>query len=216
LIKQAARQNCIPERLLAIIIANEMIDWRWPDGTGFDGIRGGGVGPAQISPGTAVNEGVTGMQTSDFQQYRQATPAGPTSADTSYTVSSYDQHISSTRNMLQTDGGAVQMAARLLSKYLSEMCGRQTAFGVGAQTRFTFLAGNSFRAFCDDCKNCDQIVKAPLPAGLADTLAAKWNTPDVWNAREPIGDHNYPNADRNGTWAEMLLIRGFDGLLIGN
>jgi RHS repeat-associated protein len=177
LIEKAAKENCIPKRLVAIIIANEMIDWRWPDGTPFDGARGGGVGPAQISPTTAVNENVTGMNTSDFKPYLQWSTAGPTSVDTSFEISPYAQHVSAASKLLQSDNGAVDVAARLLQKYVSEMCGKtlagQPVFGPGAQARFYSLDQKTLRDFCNKCKDCDAIVNAPLPPGLADAFAAK-------------------------------------------
>ena len=55
-------QNNVPKMLLALIMANELIDWRNVDGTALDGIRGGGVGFAQISVDTAIREGVSGFE----------------------------------------------------------------------------------------------------------------------------------------------------------
>jgi hypothetical protein len=208
LIQNAAKANCIPASLLAAIVANEMVDWRWPDGTFLDGITGGGVGPAQIAPATAVNAGATGLQTSDFRPRRQTTPAGPTSVDTSYVLSPEAQHQSAARDLLQTDNGAIDIAARLLKNYLNEMCNKSAAggpiFGLGANIRFNLLDDRTVRDFCNKCKDCKAIVGAPLPPGFVDAYAAKWNTPDVWNANHPIGDKNYPNADRNGAWADQL------------
>lgn len=57
-----AKQYNIPKQLLSGIIANEMLDWKFPDGTPLDGIRGGGVGYAQIAIKTARNHGVTGTE----------------------------------------------------------------------------------------------------------------------------------------------------------
>lgn len=48
-----AKQYNIPKQLLSGIIANEMLDWKFPDGTPLDGIRGGEVGYAQITIKTA-------------------------------------------------------------------------------------------------------------------------------------------------------------------
>lgn len=50
----------IPKQLLAGVIANEMLDWRFPDGTLLDGIGGGGIGYAQIAIKTARKHGVIG------------------------------------------------------------------------------------------------------------------------------------------------------------
>ena len=59
-IDKYARQYNIPKELLAGIIANEMLDWKFPDGTRLDGIGGGGVGYAQIAVKTAKKHGVDG------------------------------------------------------------------------------------------------------------------------------------------------------------
>ena len=57
--KYAQKYN-IPKQLLAGVIANEMLDWKFPDGTRLDGITGGGVGYAQIAISTAKAHGING------------------------------------------------------------------------------------------------------------------------------------------------------------
>ncbi|MGE4563912.1 MAG: hypothetical protein AB7F32_03500 [Victivallaceae bacterium] len=57
--KYAQKYN-VPKELLAGISANEMLDWKWPDGSWLDGVGGGGVGFAQIAPKTARKEGIEG------------------------------------------------------------------------------------------------------------------------------------------------------------
>ncbi len=59
-IDRYAKAYNIPKQLLAGIIANEMLDWRFPDGTLLDGIRGGGIGYAQIAIKTARKHGIKG------------------------------------------------------------------------------------------------------------------------------------------------------------
>ncbi len=59
-IDKYAEQYNIPKQLLAGIIANEMLDWRFPDGTMIDGAGGGGIGYAQISTKTARAHGTDG------------------------------------------------------------------------------------------------------------------------------------------------------------
>lgn len=53
----------IPKQLLAGVIANEMLEWKFPDGTAFDGITGGGVGYAQVAIKTAQAHGIAGTDT---------------------------------------------------------------------------------------------------------------------------------------------------------
>jgi hypothetical protein len=57
--KHAKKYN-IPKQLLAGVIANEMLEWKFPDGTSLDGLSGGGIGYAQIAIKTARVHGITG------------------------------------------------------------------------------------------------------------------------------------------------------------
>ena len=47
---------------MSVIAANELMDWRNIDGTQLDGLKGGGVGYAQIAIDTALQEGVSGYE----------------------------------------------------------------------------------------------------------------------------------------------------------
>ncbi|MBO5991117.1 MAG: hypothetical protein J6R00_05655, partial [Lentisphaeria bacterium] len=58
-IDQYAEKYNIPKELLAGVIANEMLEWKFPDGSIIDGIGGGGVGYAQIAVATALKNGIT-------------------------------------------------------------------------------------------------------------------------------------------------------------
>ena len=59
-IDKYARLYNIPRELLAGVIASEMLDWKFPDGTWLDGIGGGGIGYAQIAIKTATKHGAKG------------------------------------------------------------------------------------------------------------------------------------------------------------
>lgn len=59
-IEKYSKAYNIPKQLLAGVIANEMLDWKFPDGTWFDGLSGGGIGYAQIAIKTARNNGIQG------------------------------------------------------------------------------------------------------------------------------------------------------------
>ena len=59
-IDKYAKQYNIPKQLIAGVIANEMLDWKFPDGSWLDGITGGGIGYAQIAIKTARKYGVNG------------------------------------------------------------------------------------------------------------------------------------------------------------
>ena len=59
-ISRYAQISNVPKSLLSVIAANELMDWRNIDGTQLDGLKGGGVGYAQIAIDTALQEGVSG------------------------------------------------------------------------------------------------------------------------------------------------------------
>lgn len=59
-IDKYAKKYNIPKQLLAGVIANEMLEWKFPDGTSWDGLSGGGIGYAQIAIKTARVHGITG------------------------------------------------------------------------------------------------------------------------------------------------------------
>lgn len=59
-IDKYSRKYDIPKQLLAGVIANEMLEWKFPDGTRFDGITGGGIGYAQVAIKTAKDHGIGG------------------------------------------------------------------------------------------------------------------------------------------------------------
>ena len=59
-IDKYAKEYNVPKQLLAGVIANEMQEWKFPDGTPLDGVAGGGIGYAQIAVKTARAYGVTG------------------------------------------------------------------------------------------------------------------------------------------------------------
>lgn len=59
-IDKYAKKYNIPKQLLAGVIANEMQEWEFPDGTFLDGVYGGGIGYAQIAVKTARVHGITG------------------------------------------------------------------------------------------------------------------------------------------------------------
>ena len=59
-IDKYAKEYNIPKQLLAGVIANEMQEWKFPEGTPLDGVSGGGIGYAQIAVKTARAHGITG------------------------------------------------------------------------------------------------------------------------------------------------------------
>lgn len=116
----------------------------------------------------------------------------------------WEKHYDATRRMLETDRGSVNIAAMLLRRYLIELC-EMTAFGG---------FGRGFVAEYDPhncpideicCSPCDRIVDAYVPSCLIGMGAAKWNSPGITGAMDPIGDGNFPNAWNHGNWARALV-----------
>lgn len=171
-IDQAAKDNCVPKKLLAAIIANEMMDWRFPDGTVLDGARGGGIGPAQISLDTVRKHNL-------FEK----------------------NLVANEKATMAEDQPSVELAARLMHIYKDEFCEKKMfgTFGQGFSSSFN-TAGCDLKDFC--CKSCAEIVDIDLPDCLVKMMAAKWNSPDVTDAKDPVDDDNYPNAYNNAEWAQ--------------
>ena len=192
-VNRSAEANCVPKRLLAAMIANEMIEWLWPDGTFLDGLTGGGVGPAQISVDTAITNGLTDIN------------APPPWIDSNpyHKSNATNRYLNRVSAVLATDEGSVEAAARLLREYLKELCTMKETgtFGSGFNTRFN-PGRCKFDHLC--CMSCKTIVDAEIPSCLLDIMAAKWNSPNVVKAKDPIGDRNYPNADRNGARTNLI------------
>ena len=102
-IRKAAEGNCVPIDLLANMIAHEQMELAFDD-MALDGITGGGVGPAQISPTTAIKEGVTGLNSADYP----ATTRGITARGQYFEgqVSAEENFMNAVTKKLNTNSGA--------------------------------------------------------------------------------------------------------------
>lgn len=160
----------VPKQLLAGIIANEMIDWKWPDGSFFDGLGGGGVGYAQIAPKTAQQQGIVEKK----------------------------ENVSA---KLKSIEGSVELAARLLRKYLDELKARIATNSLGEgfkKSPFYYKANPNILSGSD-------IVNMSVPEWLLNTMCAVWNSGiEVLDAKDAIGDRNYSNAHIHGLNSSML------------
>ena len=171
-IDKFAQQYNVPKELLAGIIANEMLDWKWPDGSWLDGVGGGGGGYAQISPKTAQQEG----------------------------VASKEEDI---KAKLKTAEGSVEVAAKLLKKYLDELRNTVAEDKLGdgfLKSTLNYMADPAIL-------NSGDQVNMKVPEWLLNTMCAVWNSgTGVLKAKDKIGDNNYRNAYFHGTNASALKL----------
>ena len=156
---------------MANLIAHEQLEANWVDSSWLDGIGGGGRGPAQISARTAITENVTGRQLSRDEMYDPAT---------------WEETI----NKLNTDGGAVDIAARLIKKLLGELCQKKSSGTLGAGF-VAYINSSDIRDYC--CSgDCSAIVEQNVRDGLVKGISAEWNFRGTFGAQSELGEENYP------------------------
>jgi RHS repeat-associated protein len=192
-IDKAARAHCVPKLLLSVIVLNEQADWKWPDGTVFDGIGGGGIGPAQIALQTAIDEQVTGYENVKFN--------GITWND--------EALIDATIEKLRSVEGSVDIAARLMRKYLNELCGRAKTgkFGKGLQSSMIYYGCDATKLCCSGAfSDCGKIVDYTPSDCLVKLMTAMWNSNRaVLDARDPVTEDNFGNAYNHAMFAGAFL-----------
>jgi RHS repeat-associated protein len=195
-INDAAIKNCVPKRLLAAVIANEMIDY--PD---YErdlepwGI-GQSVGPAQITINTAIRYNLTDIDPKSFSStwFPLYKPAST-------------KFREAVREYMLNPANNIDAAARLMSMYLDELC-KRTAQGKVSEGFLTQIAGLTKAAdkseFC--CRangDCDDVVNMDPDASLMRTMAAIWNNGiNVVGVRNPMVET--PNAHAHGGNAGLL------------
>ena len=191
-IEESARKFCIPKKLIAAIVANEMTEWNNVDGTVFDGIGGlsfltgkltGGIGPAQISVETARKHKLW---------------------DNFAVVFNEKWHLSNDRSSMLLTGA-------LLNVYVKKICeGKENgSFGLGFNDSYKG-SECKFDHLC--CMSCETVVNADIPYCLVEMMAAIWNQgDDLIAADDKINDDpkdgklSYPNAYRNGIRAKSVI-----------
>ena len=179
---------------MTIIIANELIDWRNIDGSIFDGIRGGGVGFAQISVDTAIREGVSGFEEELTNLIRQYALLPESIA--------YRIICGKVHKKLLTTSGSVEIAARLLRRYIEcyESKAKNNNFGAGfKKTGLFFIKKRSiFQAA--------NISELNVPESVVCLFCAIWNSgKEILDAAEPISEKNYRNAYIHAENSQILL-----------
>jgi hypothetical protein len=181
-IDSSSAAHCVPKRLLAGMIANEMTDWDGLDGGPLDGISNGGIGPAQISVDTAIKNNL----------YPNLNDKG------------------TLKDALKSDAGAVEAAATLLRQYIEDLCKRRgcNGAGPGAKNSFAdvFKAGQkgATKSLCEALGDCQKMQNMKPDAALLAAMGARWNSDSVWDAQDTIGNDNYGDPYRNGLDAGML------------
>ena len=187
-------QNNVPKILLALIMANELIDWRNVDGTALDGIRGGGVGFAQISVDTAIQEGVSGFEEELNSLMRQNSilPEG-----IAYRIICGKVH-----QKLLTTRGAVEIASRLLHKYIEYYEGKVASNHLGGGFKKTGLFFMKYRSIF----RYEKLSELNVPEPVMRLFCAMWNSgKEILNAVDPVCDKNYKNAFIHAENAEILF-----------
>jgi RHS repeat-associated protein len=191
-INDAANKHCVPKRLLAAIIANEMIDYSSSEGAGEWAGFGRSLGPAQITINTAIRYGLTDLDRSQF---------GPSwipwrSAEKNYK--------SAVRKYLQDPAKNIDAAARLMAKYLDELCNKALNGGLNKGFIRDIVAGPYLENFCCRKKKCDEIVNMNPSDALIRSMAALWNN-DIGVTQ--VGDvaRESPNAFNHAWWASRLF-----------
>ena len=193
-ISEYSQQYDVPKKLLTIIIANELIDWRNIDGSIFDGIRGGGVGFAQISVDTAIREGVSGFEEELTNLTRQYAilPDG-----IAYRIICGKVH----KKLLTTDG-SVEIAARLLQRYIKyyERKAQNNNFGAGfKKTGLFFIKKRSIFQGTN-------MSELNVPESVVCLFCAMWNSgKEILDAVEPISEKNYRTAYIHAENSQILL-----------
>ena len=193
-ISEYSKKYNVPKMLLTIIIANELIDWRNVDGTIFDGIRGGGVGFAQISVDTAIREGVSGFEEELTNLMRHNTMLPDSIA--------YRIVCGKIHKKLLTTRGSVEIAARLLQRYIEhyEKKAKNNLFGTGfKKTGLFFIKKRSiFQA--------RNISELNVPESVISLFCAMWNSgKEILDAVDPISEQNYRNAYIHAENSQILL-----------
>jgi len=194
-VNKSAKEYCVPKRLLAAVIANEMLDWDKYDGTILDGIKGGGIGYAQISIDTAIGEGVTGVK-----------PPGIL-----YHPSHYRGLV---QEKLQRLDGNIEIAARLMRKYLNDLCQRAkgNTFGPGLRASALYSGCSTDKLCCSgllmDCLSLLDYKPSPCLLGI---MAAYWNSSSatgrkgVLDALDEVKEGNYNAPYYMGAWIHRIV-----------
>jgi RHS repeat-associated protein len=206
MIAASAKKSCVPKKLLAGIIANEMQDWDSADGTAMDGHRGGGVGVAQISLSTAEKRRLTPSAKQDpyrafglKERYREA----------------IDEELRDTRKNIDA-------AAQLLQHYMLSVCDRQNTrepgkmrFGRGFFLEFApYDAANDLSYYCCIPQKCDKIVEMDVPVGVLKMMTAAWQSDGIFDGKDPISETgSYRDAYIHSTNSVLNVMPIIDDLV---
>ena len=189
-ISRSARKNCVPEELLWALVANEQIDYSGAEAFGEGLGLGSSVGPAQMTVETTDREDLWGTET-NIEIIEHAIQKG-TSVE------------AIKRSLLNQPDFNIDMAGRLLSRYLDSICNDAENGNISSSFQLNLARGCDVKDFC--CKkdrNCDEIVAHRVPQCLIQSLAAMWNNgPGITQVQNIPKDS--PNAYHHGRWAGLL------------
>ena len=193
-ISEYSIKNNVPQMLLALIMANELIDWRNVDGTALDGIRGGGVGFVQISVDTAIREMVSGFEEELTNLMRQNNVLPDSIA--------YRIICGKVHQKLLTTRGSVEIASRLLHRYIEYYENKVARNHLGTG----FKKNGLFFMKCRSIFRYKNLSELNVPEPVMRLFCAMWNSgKEILDAVDPICDKNYKNAFIHAENAEILF-----------
>ena len=189
-----ARNNCIPVEVLKAQVAGEQLDIGWTERWITDPLLGGSVGLAQLTVNSIKREQVlTGSETADL--YKRGGPTPP-NRDRPGLRSPGDAFESALRHrLLHDDAFNLEMAARLIAKYLDLMCETYKSREMSPYFRRVLSSGCELEDFClRKLRPCSEIVQLDAPQCLIQAVSATMN-----DSRDAIThDANAQNAEGQG------------------
>ena len=118
--------------------------------------------------------------------------------------SAEENYKSAVRKYLQDPAKNIDAAARLMAKYLDELCNKALNGGLNKGFIRDIVAGPYLENFCCRKKKCDEIVNMNPSDALIRSMAAIWNN-DIGVTQ--VGDvaRESPNAFNHAWWASRLF-----------
>jgi hypothetical protein len=117
--------------------------------------------------------------------------------------------IDATIEKLRSVEGSVDIAARLMRKYLNELCGRAKTgkFGKGLQSSMIYYGCDATKLCCSGAfSDCGKIVDYTPSDCLVKLMTAMWNSNRaVLDARDPVTEDNFGNAYNHAMFAGAFL-----------
>jgi len=191
-IAEAARRYCVPIDLLSAMLAHEQGELA-PNDYLLDGIRGGGIGPAQLAVSRVINEGVSGIDANQFKDIPGGRIGFGPDRQFVPTFTAASQYRNAVIRKIKTKKGAIDVLARYLKKLHEEFCvriqknaGEVGGMAPGARISFYMLPDEIKRCCGSDC---EKIVNQNTNLVVIGAISAEFLRRGVWaEAQSPLGD----------------------------